>query len=336
MLKRLTQLLRKLFGRREQPPAQAGAAGKVDGRRVDNYENDLKRLNRETDTLYRLLYHLAHDPENAIDLSAVQTREAFAFQWENLKSGQYLLSDPWFRNNVDDILVNQEMLIQKEWFADKQVLDVGCGSGRWSYGFAKLGASVTAVDVSSVALKDTQEALAQFDVGKSFIQSEAESLVAAVDGKKFDVVFSWGVLHHCRSFAEALRQAAACVDSGGVLYLYLYGRESMALDDDIRLFKERLHYNSLPSDKRMAFLEEKAQGDAERIHSMHDVYAPMINRRLDYAYVKRFLEALGFIDVTRTIDHTEIFVRAVKDFSEHLRGSFLPPSSAPFWFQHHR
>ena len=33
-----------------------------------------------------------------------------------------------------------------DWFAGKSVLDAGCGNGRWSTAFARLGAQVTAID----------------------------------------------------------------------------------------------------------------------------------------------------------------------------------------------
>ena len=38
-------------------------------------------------------------------------------------------------------------LLRKE-IKNKTVIDVGCGGGRWSYGFAKLGCKVTSVDIS--------------------------------------------------------------------------------------------------------------------------------------------------------------------------------------------
>jgi 2-polyprenyl-3-methyl-5-hydroxy-6-metoxy-1,4-benzoquinol methylase len=51
------------------------------------------------------------------------------------------------RENDDQYIID-ELSITKEEIKNKTVIDVGCGGGRWSYGFAKLGCKGTSVDVS--------------------------------------------------------------------------------------------------------------------------------------------------------------------------------------------
>jgi len=297
-----------------------------------NAPPDLGRMKQEIDVLYRLLYNASHDLSNPIPLATSQTEDAFAHQWKDLKEGRFLLSDPWFREHVTRILSEEEILIRPEWFEGKRVLDAGSGNGRWSYGLAKLGARVTAVDVNPVAIEETRAALMGVGDGHAFHVTPLEELDAVLGDERFDLVFSWGVLHHCADFSRALEQVTARTREGGVLYLYLYGRESLSLEEDIELFKERLAYNTLEGEEaRLAFLLEKAHGDPDKVHNVHDIYAPSINRRLDYLPLEQRLTDLGFHGITRTIDHPELFVRA-------FRGSFpedqqLPPSRPPFWFQ---
>ncbi len=51
----------------------------------------------------------------------------------------------------------------------------------------------------------------------------------------------------------------------GIFYTYLYGRDSVPFEDDLKLFRERVYYNSLMSDDaRRAFLLEKARGRRDR------------------------------------------------------------------------
>jgi len=74
------------------------------------------------------------------------------------------------------------------------------------------------------------------------------------------------------------------------------------------MFKKGLHYNSLKTwDEKRKYLLDYAKGDASKIHQLHDMLAPLINRRLEYEHVKERLEEWGFPDVFRTMDHTELF-----------------------------
>src|SRR5947208_2863477 len=183
-------------------------------------------------------------------MPALQTRESFAYQWAHLSEGRYLLSDPWFKANVARILCEEEIQIKAEWFRGKDVLDAGCGNGRWTFGLAQLDAHVTAVDADPAAVEATRRALDEFSIRKEFHVAPLEVLSRHVPAKRYDLVFCWGVLHHCRSFTKALKEVCGFVKEGGLLYLYLYGRESMDPAADLELFKLRLRFHLMsPQDK---------------------------------------------------------------------------------------
>lgn len=293
------------------------------------------RNQRECDALYRLLYQLVHDKENSVRLSSLQTQEAFSNQWKEIPKGNALLSDPWFKTNVVKILCEEELLLKPEWFKNKKVLDAGCGNGRWSYALSQLGVDLTAVDINASALEATKEAVQAFNNPKRFVQSPLESLSEEqVPLHSYDLVFSWGVVHHCHSFNQSLTQLMNRVKDGGVLYLYLYGRESIPFDDDVALFKERVLYNTLPTwNDKLEFLMTKSGGDKAKVHINHDIYAPLINRRLTFDEVEEVLNRNGFSNIMRTIDHTELFIRAVKGPKNIDEKWLLPPKSKPYWFQ---
>jgi SAM-dependent methyltransferase len=308
-------------------------------RMVNYFSRTFRRmgLRRELDVLYSLLYHVVHDLDHSPSLAAVQTRAAFTKQWEKLKAGQYLLSDPWFKENVDRILCEQEIQIRPEWFRRKEVLDAGCGNGRWSYGLAKLGAHVTAVDASSTAIEETRQTLAEFSTPKHFVVTHLEQLTEALPpGKTFDLVFCWGVAHHCQRFNHVLDGLTRLVKDGSLLYLYLYGRESLPFKQDLALFKERVLYNSLPAEEdRYRFLLAKAGGDADKVHNMHDIFAPLINRRFTFGQVQEMLQQRGLSRIERTIEHGELFIRAIKGDANQIEPWLLPKAKGPYWFQHH-
>lgn len=291
------------------------------------------RLREDIDALYALLYRIIQDPDQAPALAALQTRDAFSHQWADLAQGEAMLSDPWFRENVTRIISEEELLLDPDWFRGKDVLDCGCGGGRWSYGFAKLGANVTAVDVNDSAIAATREALARIPVEQTFIRSPLEELSKHLPAdRKFDLVFSWGVLHHCSSFTRALEDIATQVKPDGILYLYLYGRESVPFAADLALFRDRVRYNGLPDwSTRRAFLLRKGGGNEAGLHQAHDLYAPLINRRFAWDEMRARLGALGFGHVLRTIDHTELFIRATRTPLD-ARWT-LTPKRPPYWFQ---
>jgi len=293
-------------------------------------------MEQEIEVIYRLVYDIVHDLDASPEFAVKRTEHAFEKQWGKYKVGRALLSDEWFKENVDRILSQEEIQIRPEWFRGKWVLDAGCGNGRWSYGFAKLGANVALVDTSETAIEDAKSKIENFEIGKEFYVSSLENLERLCH-RKYDLVFCWGVLHHCRSFNKALNVLTHLVDDNGLLYLYLYGRESLSFDDDIKVFKKRLYYSTLPGDEaKHSFLLRAANNDASKVHNLHDLYAPLINRRLEYSYVKKFLEERGF-EVTRTIDSTELLLRAIRTGSRELYEKWiLPRKEPPYWFYRYR
>jgi 2-polyprenyl-3-methyl-5-hydroxy-6-metoxy-1,4-benzoquinol methylase len=299
------------------------------------YDVLIEKNKRETDALYKLLYNQVHDLDQALLLAAAQTINTFNFQWAELKDGEAMLSDKWYKENVTSIITEQEILINKDWFKGKDVIDCGCGGGRWSYGLATLGANITAVDINGPAIEATKEVLKEFDVKKNFILTPLEELSKHIpDGKKYDLAWSWGVLHHCGSFNTAFRQVMDCVKDGGFIYLYLYGRESLSYNEDIDLFKNRVLYNTLGTWKeKEEFLVEKAHGDRTKIHQNHDIYSPLLNRRLDFDHIKNILEQNGFKDVTRTINSPELHIRAVKTaLNPNDKYMLLHPANNTPWY----
>lgn len=299
---------------------------------------DVRSARKELDALYRILYEITHDLEDSPDLSFAMTRDRFAEQWRKHEKGEYLLSDPWFAENVTRIISEEELQLKPEWFKGKKVLDAGCGNGRWTYGLLKLGAKVTAVDINESAVEKAKEAVGTLEGDVRFIISPLEDLSEALAPEdKFDLVWCWGVLHHAKSFVRSFREIARRASADGLVYLYLYGRESVSLEEDIALFRERVLYNLLPTEEeKYAFLLEKAGGDENKVHNMHDVYAPFVNRRFEFEDVRKFLVEEGFEDVVRTIDHTELFVRALRESAQPVFEEWLlPRKEPPYWFTHH-
>jgi SAM-dependent methyltransferase len=236
-----------------------------------------------------------------------KTLESFEYQWQNLPAGSALLSDQWFRKNVARILSEEELCIDHSWFRGKEVLDAGCGNGRWTYGFLQLGASVTALDASQAACTAIQRTFEKKQ-RLSVVQANLLSLPNEITERQFDLVFSWGVLHHTGNAEQAMKKLAALVNPDGLMYLYLYGKESLrAWSRTMLEIKRSLLLPFSPNTKKriLSFLYP-----GQALHGAFDLFATPINERFDESTVRRWVSEAGFDRAVRTIHHTELFVKA--------------------------
>lgn len=129
-------------------------------------------------------------------------------------------------------------------------LDIGSGSGLFSLAARRLGARVHSLDVDRESVACTRELKRRYfpedpewTVERASVLDD-EHMEALGD---FDVVYSWGVLHHTGSMWKALENAAIPVASGGLLWVAIYNDQGLKS----RLWRKvKRLYNRLPSPVR--------------------------------------------------------------------------------------
>jgi ubiquinone/menaquinone biosynthesis C-methylase UbiE len=107
----------------------------------------------------------------------------------------------------------------------KDVLDVGSGSGIATQLLAEAGANVTAIDLTDWAVETTRRRLAAFGLEGDVRQADAERL--PFEDATFDLVFSWGVIHHSSDMDRALAELVRVCRPGGQIVLMVYNRRSL-------------------------------------------------------------------------------------------------------------
>tara|TARA_B100000212_G_scaffold341648_1_gene325464 strand:+ start:4557 stop:5399 length:843 start_codon:yes stop_codon:yes gene_type:complete len=111
-------------------------------------------------------------------------------------------------------------------FENLNIIDIGCGSGLFSLVALRLGAKhVTCFDYDPDSVNCTRDLLNSQEFSEAdFTCMEGDIL----DKKfiktlgKFDLVYSWGVLHHTGNLNRAIRNAAELVGDKGSLFVALY------------------------------------------------------------------------------------------------------------------
>jgi len=108
--------------------------------------------------------------------------------------------------------------------AGKRVLEVGVGMGADFVRLARVADSATGVDLTERALAITRGRLADAGLEADVRQADAERL--PFGDASFDLVYSWGVLHHSPEPERAMTEAVRVLAPGGTLRLMLYHRRS--------------------------------------------------------------------------------------------------------------
>lgn len=109
----------------------------------------------------------------------------------------------------------------------KRVLEIGCGIGTDTINFARAGAEVTAVDLSSESLKLAKQRAELFGFADriDFHEANAERLAEFVEPQRFDLVYSFGVIHHSPHPEKIIDQIGRhFVGPGSTLKLMVYYR----------------------------------------------------------------------------------------------------------------
>src|SRR5215471_3594218 len=107
----------------------------------------------------------------------------------------------------------------------RDVLEVGVGLGADHQLFAEAGARLTGIDLTERAIEHVRRRFDTFCLSSDLRVADAENLPFA--DASFDLVYSWGVLHHTPDTARALAEVRRVLRPAGEARVMLYARRSL-------------------------------------------------------------------------------------------------------------
>jgi len=106
----------------------------------------------------------------------------------------------------------------------KRVLEIGVGLGADHQKFAAAGAVLCGIDLTYRAVEHSKCRFRLFGLESNLQQGDAENL--PFKEGYFDLVYSWGVLHHTPDMIEAIKEIHRVLKPGGELKLMIYHKYS--------------------------------------------------------------------------------------------------------------
>lgn len=268
-------------------------------RNIKNYINFRRDVSEKIDYIISELHSLQRnnrlsDYQPTIDV--LQTLDSFDYQWAEFNTGAGLVDDVKFMASIIKTLCRQ-VEEEENYFDGKRVLDLGCGSGRYSYALLKLGANVLSVDQSAHGVENVNQLCNRYSVRHS---TEQRNILDWNDSAEFDLVYCYGMVHHTGNTYLAMKNCCNKVKKGGKLFLMIYGTPIEYID-----FKEINSYNYLRSSLEKYSNKEKKDYLIEKFgpklaHGYFDAVSPRINDLLTVPEIESYLMDHGFINIKKT------------------------------------
>jgi SAM-dependent methyltransferase len=109
---------------------------------------------------------------------------------------------------------------------NKKVLEIGCGIGTDAVNFARAGAIYTGIELSQKSLNLAQQRFNVFGLNGTFIKGNVENLSSILKKEPYDLIYSFGVIHHTPNITDALLEIKKFAHRQTTIKLMVYHSNS--------------------------------------------------------------------------------------------------------------
>ena len=109
---------------------------------------------------------------------------------------------------------------------NKKVLEVGCGIGTVGINFTLNGADYTGVELSKESLEIAKKRFEVYNQSGKFYLGNAEELSSFVPIETYDLIYSFGVIHHSPHPEKIVSEIKKYMNENSVLKIMLYAKDS--------------------------------------------------------------------------------------------------------------
>ena len=154
--------------------------------------------------------------------------------WDNEACGTWFTDkDKYTKEYFEDIEksryeISPEILPFAEFdkFAGQKLLEVGVGAGTDFLQWVRGGTKAYGLDLTQEAIEHVEHRLALYGLqAEQLVVGDSENL--PFDDNFFDVIYSWGVIHHTPNTEKALDEIIRVLKPGGIAKIMIYHRHSV-------------------------------------------------------------------------------------------------------------
>ena len=167
-------------------------------------------------------------------MSQINLKNKVHSYWNEHTCGTDVTSVPEFSRQYFEEIEEYRYWVESEIFSfaqftryrDKRVLEVGVGSGTDFIQWVRAGANAYGIDLTEEGIEHTKRRLETYGLHAEEVRvADAENL--PYSDNFFDLVYSWGVLHHSPNTIKTLEEIIRVTHIGGRIKIMIYNRKSL-------------------------------------------------------------------------------------------------------------